>query len=276
MWRFCARRLEILSILRREDGLRCLLSKLWETGSSGSKILPGMRLSHRPMIFFRRAGCYTVESRLGGGRYGVCYLARDPEGRRVVLKKFRPKIWRENSGGNHHEAVILSGLDHPAIPEFLGVLNLPRGYFFILEYKQGTTLKDLLFHRHTEFTESMILRVGTQLLDILSYIHSRSVVHGDISISNIVDDGRQTALLDFGLARYTGGDLSVDLDHSCFGNVLLYLLYSRYRGKKFGAWYEELDLSAGKTLFLKRLMGLEAPFCDDAEVKEAFLTFFSD
>ena len=32
------------------------------------------------------------------------------------------------------DAVILSGLSHPSIPEFLGVANSRRGYFFVLEY----------------------------------------------------------------------------------------------------------------------------------------------
>lgn len=169
-------------------------------------------------------------------RKTVLLSARNAEGRRVVLKRFRPKMFRENSGENHHEAVILSGLAHPAVPEFLGVLNLRQGYFFILEYKPGSTLRSLLFRQRTEFTDEQIFRIGAQLLDVLIYLHSRSVVHGDLSISNVVDDGRQVSLLDFGLARYMDGrDISADLDYSCFGNVLLYLLYSRYHEQKFGA-----------------------------------------
>ena len=227
------------------------------------------------MIFFRHAGIYTIESKLGGGRYGVCYLARDPEGRRVVLKRFRPKTFRENFGENHHEAVILSGLAHPAVPEFLGVLNLRQGYCFILEYKPGSTLRSLLFRQRTEFTDEQIFRIGAQLLDVLIYLHSRSVVHGDLSISNVLDDGRQVSLLDFGLARYMDGrDISTNLDHSCFGNVLLYLLYSRYHEQKFGAWYEELDLSDQKKEFLKRLLGLAETFPDTESVKQEFLNCF--
>lgn len=228
------------------------------------------------MIFFRHAEIYTIESKLGGGRYGVCYLAQDPEGRRVVLKRFRPQTFRENSGENHHEAVILSGLAHPAVPEFLGVLNLRQGYFFVLGYKPGSTLRDLLFRQHTEFSDRQIFRIGVQLLDVLVYLHSRSVVHGDLSISNVVDDGRKVSLLDFGLARYMdSSEISTDLDHSCFGNVLLYLLYSRYHGKKFGAWYEELELSDAKKFFLKRLLGLERSFPDTRFVKQEFLNCFA-
>lgn len=51
--------------------------------------MPGMRDSQTRMIVRRRIGDYNVLSRLGGGRYGVCYLALDKEGGRVVLKRFR-------------------------------------------------------------------------------------------------------------------------------------------------------------------------------------------
>ena len=235
-----------------------------------------MRLSHRTVILLRRAGDYKIEKRLGGGRYGVCYLSRDLSGKQVVLKRFRPKTFRENADDNYHEAVILSGLSHPAVPELLGVLNIRQGYFFILEYKPGDTLKDLLFREKTEFSDDQILRIGSQLLDILTYIHSRSVVHGDLSISNVTDDGEHVSLLDFGLARYMDGiSITPDQDHACFGNLLLYLLYSRYHGKKFGAWYQELDLPAAQELFLKRLLGLGQKYTSTPEVRKAFLEVFS-
>ena len=71
-----------------------------------------------------------------------------------------------------------------------------------------------------------------------------------------------------------GRDISTNLDHSCFGNVLLYLLYSRYHEQKFGAWYEELDLSDQKKEFLKRLLGLAETFPDTESVKQEFLNCF--
>ena len=89
-------------------------------------------------------GAYTVVSRLGGGRYGVCYLAKDSAGRQVVLKRFRRRMWKKNQADNYHEAVILSGLSHKAVPRLLGVINQRCGYFFVLEYKSGQTLKALL------------------------------------------------------------------------------------------------------------------------------------
>lgn len=204
-------------------------------------------------------GGYRVTGRLGGGRYGMCLQAEDPNGRRVVLKRFRRGMRQRNVGGNHYEAVILSGLSHPAVPELLGVINERSGYYFVLSQQPGITLKSWLFDRHKAFSRAEIYRIGTQLLDVLVYLHSRSVIHGDISLSNVMDDGKRISLIDFGLARYmpmrpgSGVRASglgmrsmpnvpdaahnsegavipdfgrIDLDHARLADVLLYLMYS--------------------------------------------------
>ena len=88
-------------------------------------------------------------------------------------------------------------------------------------------------------------------------MENRSVVHGDISISNIVDDGQNIALLDFGLARYSGGGRTWQIDGACTADVILYLLYSDYHGRGDGVWYEELDISSAQKQCLKRLLMLK-------------------
>ncbi len=222
-------------------------------------------------------GSYTVVKPIGRGKYGVCYKAFKSDGHPVVLKRFYKNPTKGRFAPDDHEAVILSGLEHPAIPEFLGVLNEKAGYFFVLEYKNGMTLEQIIFkHRH-RFCDGEIFNVGSQLLKIMSYIHSRNVIHGDLRLSNIImDDNGHISLIDFGLARYTGEDgLDFDLDYSCFGNILLYLLYSAYpkSGKKI--WYEELDLLPGQRAYLMRLLRLTEPFTSDTAVVEGFRKNFS-
>lgn len=215
----------------------------------------------------RKIAEYTVAARIGRGRYGVCFLAHDLRGRKVVLKRFRRRMWRKNRANNHHEAVVLSGLCHPGVPELLGVVNEHRGYYFVLEYMEGKTLEDWLFDKKKIFSADEIYRIGTQLYDILEYLHSHSVVHGDISIANVVDDGGQVSLIDFGLARYAGGDPEdFRLDHARTANVLIYLLYSGYSGKGDRPWYEELPLTGEQRKFL---LGLMKPEETEGGEKEA-------
>ena len=251
-------------------------------------------------------GEYRVIRRLGGGRYGVCLLAEssdgsdgsansggvdgsdnsDADGRLVVLKRFRRRMHKRNAGNNHYEAVILSGLSHPSIPELLGVINDRSGYYFVLSCQPGVTLKTWLFDRHKSFSRAEIHRIGTQIFDVLTYIHSRSVIHGDISLSNIMDDGERVSLIDFGLARYMSdmsdsGSIDIGIDHARLADVLLYLMYScdgleRQSGRARGmAWYDELDLTAPQTQCLKRLIGIGRPYGSTPEAAEAFRSAFA-
>ncbi len=219
---------------------------------------------------------YHILSRLGGGRYGVCYLAENTEGQQFVLKRFRPRQHKKYPDDHRHEAVILSGLSHPAVPALCGIINSPSGYFFVLEYKKGKTLKHWLFRDHKVFSDSEIFRIGSQLFDILIYIHSRSVVHRDISIANITDDGEHISLLDFGLARYTDpeGGFLPSLDFPYVGNVLLYLLCSGYKGDRKKPWHEVLPLTSAQKHCLLRMVELEEPFHDTKEAAEAFHSSF--
>ena len=216
----------------------------------------------------KKIGDYTVASCIGKGRYGVCFLALDPDGKKVILKKFRTRMWKKNKNANHYEAVILSGLEHPAVPELLGVINNRQGYYFVLEYKEGLTLEQWLFDRKKIFTSGEIYRIGSQMFEVLEYLHGRNVVHGDISVANVTDDGEKISLLDFGLARYADGEnIRFSLDYARAANVILYLLYSGYEGKGRRPWHEELPLTGEQREFLKKLLEPEEQFRDTGTVR---------
>ena len=223
----------------------------------------------------KKIGDYTVASCIGKGRYGVCFLALDPDGKKVILKKFRTRMWKKNKNANHYEAVILSGLEHPAVPELLGVINNRQGYYFVLEYKEGLTLEQWLFDRKKIFTSGEIYRIGSQMFEVLEYLHGRNVVHGDISVANVTDDGEKISLLDFGLARYADGEnIRFSLDYARAANVILYLLYSEYDEKGSRPWHEELPLTGEQREFLKKLLEPEEQFRDTGTVRHEFEKIF--
>ncbi|MFQ7155336.1 MAG: serine/threonine protein kinase [Merdimonas faecis] len=219
----------------------------------------------------RKIRDYTVVSRIGTGRYGVCFLARDPAGKMVVLKRFRTGMRRKHPDFSQQEAVILSGLDHPAVPELLGVINDRSGYYFVLEYQKGKTLKEWLFEEKKFFSDEEVFRIGSDLLDVLQYLHERNVVHGDISVANVVYDGSRAALIDFGLSGYADGDsMRFSLDYARFANVLLYLLYSGYSGDGKKPWYEALPLSDGQKDYLQKMLRPEEVFRSTREACREF------
>lgn len=250
-----------------------------QTAAGGGEVLPGVRNSGsglNPGKGMKKVGDYTVASCIGKGRYGVCFLACDPDGNKVVLKKFRPRMRRKNRNANHYEAVILSGLSYPAVPGLLGVVSSRRGYYFVLEYKEGRTLKEWLFKEKKVFTPGEIFRIGSQLFEVLAYLHGRNVVHGDISMSNVVYDTERISLLDFGLARYADGQcIRFSLDYARAADVLIYLLYSGYEGKGKRPWHEELALDEEQKKFLKNLMEPTEIYKSTEEVLRLFKVYFT-
>ena len=199
-------------------------------------------------------------------------------GEQVVIKKFKQSIFKKNSERNVYEAVILSKLKDNGIPEFLGVINQKGFYGFVLEFKHGCTVKDLLFKYKHKFTSEEFFNIGIQLIKIIKYIHGNGVVHRDIRIPNVLINQEEVYLLDFGLARYVDNDkYPYDLDFSYLGDFLLYLLYSSFETKekhKKLPWFKELEVTSEQKIFLKKLLGLELTYENIDDIEKDFIKAF--
>lgn len=219
-------------------------------------------------------GKYTIIKPVGEGRYGMCFLAHSIDGIPVIIKRFKPNIFKKNKTKNPYEAVILSQFDNQAIPELLGVINAKGFYGFILEYKPGSTIKELLFKYKHKFTRVEFFNIGLQLIKIIKYIHGRGVVHRDIRIPNVLLNKEDVYLIDFGLARYVENNkYPYSLDFSYLGDFLLYLIYSSFESKethKKLPWYKELTLTITQEVFLKKLLGLEIPYENIIDIEKDF------
>ena len=80
----------------------------------------------------------------------------------------------------------------------------------ITEYLAGTDLFDTIAHRTFELTENKCRVISGQVLDALSFMHARRIVHMDIKPNNIMFTHKgkgnlHIKLIDFGLARELGG-----------------------------------------------------------------------
>lgn len=218
---------------------------------------------------------YKLIKKVGEGRYGICYLATKDEESFVIIKQFK----KTNDKNNHaFEAVMLSQIDHEAIPQLLGVINRDDFYGFILEHKAGWTLEQMLFKQHYRFTPNEIFHIGCQLIQILKHLHDKNIVHRDIRIPNVVIHNGKVSLIDFGLARWVNKrEYQFDQDFSYLGDLLLYLHYSSYttKSKKERPWYEELNLKKEQIHFYKRLLKLETPYSSIIEVEKDFIAAFA-
>lgn len=202
---------------------------------------------------------YKVQKILGEGRYGVCYqICHGPE--LYILKQLKRRMLKKSREKVYFEEEILRTLEHKRIPRFIEKIELEGFCGYVLEFKEGKTFEDIIYLDKYIFSREEIYNVGSQLIDILKYLHSKGVVHRDIRVPNTLYYEQKVNLVDFGLARWINKEkYRANMDFAYLGDFLLHQYYSSFECKehKRHPWYYELELTEKEQLFLKRLMGVE-------------------
>lgn len=234
---------------------------------------------------------YEIIDVLGMGSYGITYVAKDHQlNRECVLKQMKPsrKKMEKVQCSFQYEKEILSFLSHPQIPAFGESFTDLGHHFFTMDYINGKTFEELIFHDGVVYHEIDAFIILRDVLDIVSYIHKRKVIHRDLRIPNIMVKDGTIYIVDFGLARLMEEKshvLSSDMDGYDFekklkrelhyrsdfyalGHFVLFLLYSSFTplSKKEQSWEEELQISKRARLVLRRLLQLDFPYTEVEEV----------
>lgn len=239
-----------------EDGEFCAFCGKKLKTAPAHHLLPGTILN----------GKYTVGYALGEGGFGVTYIGLDNSLQiKVAIKEFFPKgiVGRNsaitsdvsclNAGESDklfdtekakviNEARILAKFSKER-----GIVNV-REYFeanntayIVMEYLEGETLEEYLAHSGPISADEAYTLLHP-VMKVLGQLHTEGVVHRDISPDNLMFDGEQIKLLDFGAAREvlysTSKSFSVILKHG-------YAPEEQYRRKGYqGAWTDVYSLCA--------------------------------
>ncbi len=151
-----------------------------------------------------RLGRFEIESVLGRGGMGTVYACRDAEsGNRVALKVLSGDLVddQEKFLRFEQEVTALGRLEHPNIVRLLGPLEKDGDkVFFPMEIVKGETLAVKLRREGPQPVPAAIV-LATALFRALDAAHRAGVVHRDVKPSNILVDGDNLKVTDFGLAR---------------------------------------------------------------------------
>lgn len=181
---------------------------------------------------------YHVISVLGQGGFGRTYLAEDqgrfnelcalkelipPEAEAYALEKSKELFQRE--------ATTLYQIKHPQVPQFRANFEEDGRLFLVQDYVEGKTYRELLRERKNQqagtyiqgtnqnlagqapnrgntpnsgvFSETEVRQLLKQLLPVLDHIHSKGIIHRDITPDNIIlrTSDNMPVLIDFGVVK---------------------------------------------------------------------------
>jgi tRNA A-37 threonylcarbamoyl transferase component Bud32 len=147
---------------------------------------------------------------LGHGGMGAVYKARQPALNRNVALKILPAEHTVANPGFaerfQREARALARLNHPNIVAVYEFGQTGGFHFFIMEYVEGVTLRELV--RGQKVAPVQALQIIPQICEALQFAHDAGVVHRDIKPENIlIDTTGRVKIADFGLAKILAGNV---------------------------------------------------------------------
>jgi len=156
-----------------------------------------------PCTLKGRKGRYEVVSKMTEGGMSTIYLGKSNRGQAVVVKEASGLDLAQSEERLRIEAEILKTLKSPGHPRVVRYVDegANLGPFCLVEEQlEGETLAEL--YKDKPADAATATRHILQLLEALSYLHARNVIHRDVKPKNIILDARrEVVLLDFGAAK---------------------------------------------------------------------------
>ena len=159
-------------------------------------------------------GPYQVVGAIGAGGMGEVFQATDTRLGREVALKIIPDAMAQDADRMarfEREARVLASLNHPNIAGLYGIEESDGRKALVMELVPGEDLSTRIDAGPLPLDEA--LNIALQVARALETAHLKGVIHRDLKPANVrlTPDG-QVKVLDFGLAKPTGGDASSSID----------------------------------------------------------------
>ncbi|KMZ57538.1 putative Auroralike protein kinase [Zostera marina] len=155
---------------------------------------------------------FQIGKRLGDGKFGKVYLAREKVSGYIIALKviYLEKLEKyQHHSHLYQEILIQSSLAHPNVLRLYTWFRNETAIYLVLEYAAGGELYKVL-KNHGHFSEKQSATYIASLVNALMYLHRNNVIHRDIKPENLLLDlDGVLKIADFGWAvksnekRYT-------------------------------------------------------------------------
>ncbi|BAZ69160.1 MAG: protein kinase [Pelatocladus maniniholoensis HA4357-MV3] len=161
-------------------------------------------------------GRYQIVQQLGsGGGFGATYIACDtdrPGNPKCLVKQLKPRTNDPNTlqiaqRFFKQEAEIQEELgNNDQIPRLLAYFEENQEFYLVQEFIEGHDLRQELPPLADRLSEAETIKLVTEILEVLAFVHRQGVIHRDIKPANIMRrfDGK-IVLIDFGAVKKVRG-----------------------------------------------------------------------
>jgi len=150
---------------------------------------------------------YKRVSVLGHGQQGTAVLLKDPASEDVAVAKEieLSRLTREDLNSLINEVAMLRSFNHENVISYYGYFYHADHLCIVMEFAPSGTLANAI-ERHVReerrFDTAQVAFWLSQLGNALQYVHSKSILHRDLSTANVfLSSSGDIKLGDFGIAR---------------------------------------------------------------------------
>ena len=178
-----------------------------------TELLPGTTLC---------GGKYVIEKKLGAGGFGITYIAKHATlDKRYAIKEFFLSGYNVRNNVTNHislqgietqdfekfrlrfieEARTLAALNNEAVVKVIDIFDENGTSYMVMPFVEGVTLQSMV-EKKGPMDYEMAVNYIVQVCEALSYIHSKNILHRDVTPDNIIiTPSQKIVLIDFGSAR---------------------------------------------------------------------------